>query len=399
MKFRIAATFYDSYSKLTGEEKKAVWSTNFELQRYPASLPKGSHKIDQAKDKNFWSVRVSDNIRMIVHRLDDSLLLCYVAHHENAYKWAERRKIETHPKTGAAQLVEVRETIQEIMVPRYVQETPPKPPLLADVSNDSLLSYGVPPEWLNDVRQTNEDTLLSLDGHLPSEAFEALMDIATGGKPEVAKPVASGTDPFTHPDAQLRFPVVKNIDELQRSLDGPWEKRSEFKCIVFNLRKVFRNVFKCEGRPFGQKGRSHGISDGADGVQWNTWTDPKDLKCTFSVNLEGVKCESNWPLARLLLQEQKKVELFQYISQLDVESKRKTIINLILEAWQVQARPAIDEADALLTPIPICELTPKIWNKALENGLQCYIITDKLIKKAYREVTLSKSKQKVTRLV
>jgi hypothetical protein len=38
------------------------------------------HKLDRAKDKYFWSVRVSDASRIIVHRSDISLLLCYVDH-------------------------------------------------------------------------------------------------------------------------------------------------------------------------------------------------------------------------------------------------------------------------------------------------------------------------------
>ena len=59
------------------------------------------HRIDNAKDKNFWSVRVGSDIRLIVHKRQDSLLLCYVDHHDAAYAWAERRKLETHPKTGA----------------------------------------------------------------------------------------------------------------------------------------------------------------------------------------------------------------------------------------------------------------------------------------------------------
>jgi hypothetical protein len=54
--------------------------------------------------KLVWSVRVSSDIRIIVHRNVSSLLLCYVDHHDKAYEWAERRKLETHPKTGAAQL-------------------------------------------------------------------------------------------------------------------------------------------------------------------------------------------------------------------------------------------------------------------------------------------------------
>ena len=98
-------------------------------------------------------------MRLIVHRTDTSLLLCYVGHHDNAYQWAERRKLETHPKTGAAQFVEVRETVQEIDIPKYVEvEQPPvakvaapKPLLFAGISEDELLGYGVPAEWLADV--------------------------------------------------------------------------------------------------------------------------------------------------------------------------------------------------------------------------------------------------------
>jgi hypothetical protein len=33
-----------------------------------------------------------------VHRSEASLLLCYVDHHDRAYGWAERRKLEKHPK-------------------------------------------------------------------------------------------------------------------------------------------------------------------------------------------------------------------------------------------------------------------------------------------------------------
>ena len=82
-------------------------------------------------------------------------MLCYVDHHDNAYQWAERRKLDVHPQTGAAQLVEVRETIQEITVPVYVPtetEVPPKPPLFAEMPDDDLLGYGVPEEWLEEVR-------------------------------------------------------------------------------------------------------------------------------------------------------------------------------------------------------------------------------------------------------
>ena len=121
MQFRIADTFTDSLAKLNNEEQKAVKTTAFDLQMNPESPGMQFHRIDKARDKNFWSVRVSDELRMIVHKSDRSLLLCYVGHHDDAYRWAERRKMEIHPKTGAAQLVEIRETVKEIIIPRYVE--------------------------------------------------------------------------------------------------------------------------------------------------------------------------------------------------------------------------------------------------------------------------------------
>ena len=231
MEFRIADTFTDSLARLTGEEQKAAKTTAFDLQLNPASPGMNFHKLDKAKDKNFWSVRVSADIRIIVHKTTGSLLLCYVDHHDKAYAWAERRKLETHPSTGAAQLVEIRETVKEVMVPVYIQQelpTLPKPCLFTKLSDEELLGYGVPEEWLKDVRHATEDTLLGLADHLPGEAAEALLELATGGKPRVPQPITPEVDPFDHPDAQRRFRVMTNFEELQRALDFPWEKWTVF---------------------------------------------------------------------------------------------------------------------------------------------------------------------------
>lgn len=231
MEFRIADTFTDSLARLTGDEQKLVKTTAFDLQINLAATGLQFHKLDKAKDKNFWSVRVGSDIRLIVHKTEASLLLCYVAHHDQAYRWAERRKLETHPKTGAAQLVEIRETVQEIAIPKYVEATRPalrKTPLFENLSDDELLSYGVPTEWLADVRKADEDTMLVLANHLPGEAAEALLELATGGKPIITKPAVSGTNPFDHPDAQRRFRVMNDVQELARALEYPWEKWTIF---------------------------------------------------------------------------------------------------------------------------------------------------------------------------
>jgi hypothetical protein len=68
MEFRIADTFTDSLGRLTGDEQKAVKTTAFDLQLDPASPGMSFHKLDKAKDKNFWSVRVNNDLRLIVHQ-------------------------------------------------------------------------------------------------------------------------------------------------------------------------------------------------------------------------------------------------------------------------------------------------------------------------------------------
>jgi len=231
MDFLIADTFTDSLARLTAEEQKAAKTTAFDLQVNPAHPSLQFHKLDKAKDPRFASVRVSRDIRLIVHRTQSSLLLCYVGHHDAAYVWAERRKLETHPTTGAAQLVEVRETIEEIKVPKYVeveQPAPPKPLLFSKISQERLLGYGVPREWLADVHGATEDTLFAIAEHLPSEASDALLELATGSTPQPSTRASAAANPFEHPDAQRRFRMMPNVEELERALDFPWDKWTVF---------------------------------------------------------------------------------------------------------------------------------------------------------------------------
>jgi mRNA-degrading endonuclease RelE of RelBE toxin-antitoxin system len=251
MEFRIADTFTDSLAKLTGEEQKAVKTAAFDLQLNPSQPSLQFHKLAKAKDPHFWSIRVSRDVRLIVHKTGTSLLLCYVNHHDEAYQWAERRKVETHPKTGAAQLVEIRERVQEIAIPKYVEaesKAEVKPPLFSALSDDQLLAFGVPREWLGDARNADEDSILDLAGHLPAEAAEALLNLATGGTqrtPPQVSPIVQAYAPiarldiaakvseptpaaFNHPDAQRRFRTISSQEELERAFEYPWEKWTIF---------------------------------------------------------------------------------------------------------------------------------------------------------------------------
>ena len=77
MDFRIADTFTGSLTRLTGDEQKVIKTTAFDLQMDPSRPGLQLHRLDGGRDRNFWSVRVSRDIRIIVHRTQSSLRLAW----------------------------------------------------------------------------------------------------------------------------------------------------------------------------------------------------------------------------------------------------------------------------------------------------------------------------------
>lgn len=234
MTLLLANTFNDSLAELTANEQKQVKLTAFDLQADPRGNGLQLHRVE--KTESFWTVRVSQDLRIVLHKDGEHTLLAYVGHHNDAYRWAERRKIVPHERTGAMQIVTLVE----------VEATAPSPsrkggePLAAGapktvsapfarLTDEELLDVGVPRDWLQAVRDTVEEDLFDLLELLPAEAAEALLDHATGGRlQDHASVQASVTDPFSHPDAQRRFRVIDNIEELRAALDQPFEKWAVF---------------------------------------------------------------------------------------------------------------------------------------------------------------------------
>jgi hypothetical protein len=230
--FRVASSFTAALRRLTHAETKAVKTTAFDLQVDPSHPGLKFHRVERSRDPDFWTVRVNDDLRIVVHKRGADFLLAWVGHHDDAYTWAERRRIETHPTTGAAQIVEVRELVEDAPPPSAAAPVsqPARPRIFDGQDDAALLSYGVPPDWLADVRAVaDEDALLDLAAHLPAEAAEALLALATGAVPAAPEPVAAAAaDPFAHPDALRRFRLMETNAELEAALDAPWDAWTVF---------------------------------------------------------------------------------------------------------------------------------------------------------------------------
>jgi mRNA-degrading endonuclease RelE of RelBE toxin-antitoxin system len=225
--FRIADTFTASLGRLESQEQKAAKTTAFDLQMDPSAPGLRFHRIERSRDPHFWAVRVSGDIRIIIHKTEASFLLTYVGHHDDSYAWAERRRIEAHPRTGAIQIVEVRERVEELVAPPAPAEPAPSALLFQALSSEDLLAVGVPADWVEDVRRATEDAFLAMADHLPAEASEALLEYVSTGRLHPPAPVVP-TDPYAHPDAVRRFRVVENQETLSLALDAPWEQWAIF---------------------------------------------------------------------------------------------------------------------------------------------------------------------------
>jgi hypothetical protein len=230
-----ASTFTDALTKLTQAEAGAAIQVAIRFASDPRGNGLQMHRIDKAE--GFWSMRVSRDLRIILYRLGEATLLAYVGHHDDAYSWAERKRLVPHERTGAMQFVEVpivAAAANEIEPAHKVQQvtiaTEPTSALpFGGLTDDQLLNVGVPRDWIQLVRETQDVDLFVLLDRLPAEAAEALLDHATGGQIDdhVALRMQNG-DPFAHPDAQRRFRTVENLDELRAALEFPWEKWTVF---------------------------------------------------------------------------------------------------------------------------------------------------------------------------
>jgi mRNA-degrading endonuclease RelE of RelBE toxin-antitoxin system len=331
MDFRIADTFTDALARLPAPDQKAVKVSVMDLQLNTASPGLQLHRIDKSKDEHFWSARVGRDLRLILHRTSDAVLVAYVDHHDRAYAWAERRKIEAHPRTGVIQIVEVRERVEEAQpdlarlwspteAPAGVAEAPA---MFAALSHDDLLAVGVPEDWIDPLLVATETGFYELADHLPAEASEALLEYATTGvlsrsAPEAA--IAFAAKPFQHPDARRRFLTVESSEELAAALEAPWEKWSVF--LHPSQRAVVERIYGGPARVAGTAGTGKTVvalhraaravrEDPGNRVLLATFSEPLAASLASKLNLLATPSAASPPRATVASFEGVALDLFQ----------------------------------------------------------------------------------------
>ncbi|QEY16708.1 hypothetical protein D0C16_12465 [Cellvibrio sp. KY-GH-1] len=173
-KVALAQEFLANLAKLPSAIQNKILKWAIKFQADPRSPGINYENINAARDSNMKSVRIDQDWRGIVFKPanGDVYVLLYVAHHDEAYRWAENKKLAINPITGAMQIVFTEQIVVKETVSKSFSE-PTRP--FSKLTDKELLSLGVPEDWITNVSELPDDT--SLDGiqpYLPIEAYEGL---------------------------------------------------------------------------------------------------------------------------------------------------------------------------------------------------------------------------------
>ena len=247
-KVALAQDFLANLATLSAAVQGKVLRWALRFQSDPTSNGINYEPINGARDRNLKSVRIDQDWRGIVFKppAGDIYVLMYVDHHDDAYRWAEGRRVAVNPTTGALQVFAV-ESLVEPALEQARLAAPPAPnveqpvtpseekqvAMFAALSDEDLLSIGTPQELLGQVRSIHTEVELdAVQGLLPVEAYEGLFLIAAGdtvsdilNSRETRVDRAIDIDDFAAAietaESQARFVVVADEETMAAMLNSP----------------------------------------------------------------------------------------------------------------------------------------------------------------------------------
>src|SRR5687768_14680904 len=120
-KVALSQDFLLNLARLPSATHSKVMKWAIRFQSDPTSSSINYERINNARDDNFRSVRIDQHWRGIVFKptQGDVFVLLHVDHHDEAYRWAQNRKLTINPVTGAMQLVDLQDAPSDAAVPTH----------------------------------------------------------------------------------------------------------------------------------------------------------------------------------------------------------------------------------------------------------------------------------------
>ena len=118
MRVHVAQSFVASVVRLEGRSGADAKRAAFDFLTDPGRPGLHLHRLVHAVDRGFWSFRAGRDLRVILHRSGDDVVLCWADRHDRAYAWAAHRvwngaglapaiELEAPPRAAAPALAAV----------------------------------------------------------------------------------------------------------------------------------------------------------------------------------------------------------------------------------------------------------------------------------------------------
>lgn len=259
VKVAISSDFLTAFAKLPRQIQGKVTEFVNKFRNNPLSPGINYEKLSAGMDKKIYSVRIDDTYRGIVVRQQETgvYLLLWVDHHDEAYQWAARKRCEVNPKTGAIQVFDIQNVVEQKIISEEVA-------LFAGATDEELLTLGVPEAQLGFVKNIgSKEDFYKAKSSIPNDAYEYLSWLAEGfSMDEVLvlaaeeQNVSTGSDDLAAaldvPTTLKAFVVVDGEDELRRIMAEPLEKWRVF--LHPTQRKIANKEYSGSARVLGGAG-------------------------------------------------------------------------------------------------------------------------------------------------
>ena len=233
MRLFLSDSFFDKFTELPRNVQQNVRDFQKKFRQNSQSSAIHLESITQFKDSSLKTARVNQEYRAVVGALgQDNYMLLYVDKHDKAYRWAQNKKFVWNEHTQTCQIIPIDIQQEET----YVEESGNSNDATAespfcDITDDQLLSIGVPEELIGIVRNIrNFDDLDKAEKKLPQDAFENIFDVMDGN--DISSIIANieegkakeGEDTLLSSNNRRRFIEITTDEELARIMDEGMEK-------------------------------------------------------------------------------------------------------------------------------------------------------------------------------
>ena len=202
------------------------------ISRYmdnPAGNGLNLESVKGSKDKGIKSLRLDKNFRAIAFETASDIIFVHVNAHDEAYRWAEGKRLKLDAKANRIRIVEEIENIQEQKSTNGIRSD-----LFSAIKDKTLISLGVAEEAITLARtiETVEE-LEAAEVRLDDLSFDALYALAAGYTPEEVHTITGGVNYDSDQSKEKTFEELlitdqsrqtiftpDNIEELRRFLDG-----------------------------------------------------------------------------------------------------------------------------------------------------------------------------------